>query len=542
MSNEQFIEHRVCPACGSGTGPNGTGALAIYDDGHGHCFVCEKHWPEGSFERASVMAKHAADRPLSALPDVAQPIAERHLDAETVDRFDVTVDNDPLSNKAHVYPYFNVDGVHVANKIRVKGQKSFYMEGDVKTATLFGQNLFPAASAQAITLTEGELDAMSVYQMTGSKYPAVSILGASSAVKDCTNSFEYLNSFPKIVIAFDNDEPGKAAALKVAALFPIGKVHILHLQQGKDASDYLKAGLVKEFNSEWWKAPTYTPSGLRLGKDLWDEVANPKVFESVPYPWASLNQKTYGIRLGEAVLVTADTGVGKTTFLREIEYHLLETSKYGVGIIHLEESNGETALGLMSIDASKPLHLPDVRASVSPQEFRTYFDRTVNTSRVVVWDHFGSNSISELLAKIHHMHNLGCKYIILDHLSILVSDQSGDERKQLDEISTKLKTLCMELNIALIAAIHINRRGLIRGSAGPEEMANSVFFLTRETEDVDEWRRSVTKLVIKKNRFAGRTGPASYFYYNMLTGRLEELGPQDIERYEKTFTPEKKEW
>lgn len=44
-----------------------------------------------------------------------------------------------------------------------------------------------------------------------------------------------------------------------------------------------------------------------------------------------------------------------------------------------------------------------------------------------------------VLDKVRHMHALGCKYTVLDHLSIVVSDQSGDERKQLDEISTKLK-------------------------------------------------------------------------------------------------------
>ena len=149
----------------------------------------------------------------------------------------------------------------------------------------------------------------------------------------------------------------------------------------------------------------------------------------------------------------------------------------GIGLLHLEEPNSDTALGLMSITANKPLHLPDVRETVDNDELRKYFDSTINNDRVVIWDHFGSNSIHEVLAKIRHMHNLGCKYIVLDHLSIVVSDQSGDERKQLDEISTKLKTLCMELNIAVIAVIHQNRQGQIRGTAGVEQLANMVIKL-----------------------------------------------------------------
>jgi twinkle protein len=130
------------------------------------------------------------------------------------------------------------------------------------------------------------------------------------------------------------------------------------------------------------------------------------------------------------------------------------------------------------------------------------------------------------------MANLGCKYIILDHLSIVVSDQSGDERKELDEISTKLKTLCMELNISVIAVIHQNRNDQIRGSAGVEQLANMVIKLYRNKEDPDEWRRNVTKLVIQKNRFCGITGPASYLFYNPASGRLEELTDPEVRTFE----------
>ncbi|MGK3946980.1 hypothetical protein ABK046_52510, partial [Streptomyces caeruleatus] len=66
-----------------------------------------------------------------------------------------------------------------------------------------------------------------------------------------------------------------------------------------------------------------------------------------------------------------------------------------------------------------------------------------------------------------------------------MSDQSGDERKQLDEISTKLKMLCMELDISVVAVIHQNRQGMIRSSAGPEQLANMVIKLKREKTDPD---------------------------------------------------------
>ena len=386
----------------------------------------------------------------------------RGITSETMQKFQVwTKGNDQF------YPYFR-DDRHVANKIRTLASKGFLVSGDINRSQLFGQQLFPGGSAKAVTVTEGELDALSAYQMFDSKYPVVSVKGASSAEKDCTDNFEYLNSFESIVICFDRDDahrkpdgtvwyPGQEAAVKVAALFPLGKVRILTLADAKDANDYLQKGLERKFQKEWWSAPVWTPVGIKLAKDMWDEISRQQENESVPYPWDGLGLYTYGIRLSELVVLTADTGVGKTSVVKEIEHFLLKNvPSSSVGILHLEEPNRDTLLGLMSITANKPLHLPDVRAEVPLEELRRYYDETCNTDRIVIWDHFGSNDIAGVLNTIRHMRNLGCRYIVLDHLSIIVSDQSGDERKQLDEISTKIKTLCMELNIAVICVIHQN--------------------------------------------------------------------------------------
>lgn len=395
---------------------------------------------------------------------------------------------------------------------------------------------------------------MAAFAMFEGKYPVVSVHSAGQAPKNVATNFEYLNSFEQIVIAFDKDEakvnpkdgsihyPGQEAAVTVAGMFATGKVRILTLEDAKDPNEYLVRGLAAKFRKEWWSAPVFVPGGLKLGSTMWEEISTPRNFETIKYPWERLNELTYGMRLSEVVLLTADTGVGKTSVLKEIEHKILkdpeaEEKKYGIGFLHLEEPNVDTALGLMSISADLPLHLPDVREKVKTDELKSYYDDVVNSDRVVIWDHFGSNAIDGVLAKIRHMVNLGCKYIVLDHLSILVSDQSGDERKQLDEISTKLKTLCMELNVAVLAVIHQNRQGQVRSSAGPEQIANIQLKLFREKEDPDPWRRNVTKVVVQKNRFCGRTGPGVYLYYEEDTGRLRELTDEEIKTYEAGGSP-----
>ena len=525
----KFLHHEGCPKCGSSDG------LAVYEDNK-HCFVCNYH--EGANNIDEHPVRHAANRDVTALPQGEQvAIRDRGITAATVNKYKVTVNTDAESTVAHVYPYFDQDGAHVANKIRRKGEKAFFTEGDISKGSLFGQQLFPAGG-KAITVVEGECDALAGFQLTGSRYPCVSVKNAAVAKKDCVDSFEYLNSFEKIVVCMDNDEPGQKAAHQIAQLFAPGKVYILKLQHAKDANDYLVKGLEKDYINEWFRAPAYMPDGLMLGTEavLLDEIINYKEPECVPYPWPGLNKKLYGMRLSELTLFTADTGIGKTTFMKEIEYALLRNEDlkkrgYGVGFLHLEEPKRETLLGMLSIHNNKPYHLPDTLKS--PEEITRAYEEVLNTKRVVIYDHFGSNEIDTILAKIRHMVALGCRYIVLDHLSIIVSDQSGDERKQLDEISTKLKVLTMNLNICVIAVIHINRQGQVRGSAGPEQVSNNVIRLTRDKKEVDEWRRNVTRLEVEKCRLSGRTGPACWIFYDNETGRLTELEPDLVKKFEE---------
>lgn len=483
---------------------------------------------------------------ITPVTEVFRGIPKRELPEAAIRKYQIDVCVDKTTDVGHRYPYFKGD-VHVANKVRRRQEKAFFCEGDINDADLFGQHLFPPGSARAITVVEGELDAPSAYVLLGSRYPVVSVKSASSALRDCKTSFEYLNSFDDIVLCFDKDEkkfrpdgsffyPGQEAAKKVAEMFGPGKCRILTLSEGKDPNEYLVKGVnPKQFVSEWWKAPRFQPDGLVNARDMLDTLLNRPDYFTVPYPWEPLNKMTYGIRLSELMLFMADTGSGKTTVFKEIAYHVLTNPEvkargYGVGFLHLEETNYDTALGLLSIHNNRPYHLPDVERT--RDEITTAHDEVLGDGRAILYDSFGSNDIDTIISKIRHMVAMGCKYIFLDHLSIIVSDQSGDERKQLDEISTKLKTLTIEQNIAIFCVIHTNRMGQARGSAGPEKVSNIHFLLERELKDSDEWRRNVLKIIIQKNRFCGRTGPCLWSFYDGGTGRLIELDEVATTKYE----------
>ena len=534
-----MADHLPCP-CGKSSD-----AFSVYEDtGWGTCFSgnCERkspNWSPRAMEEAGYdpgAATPSGGREKAYIPPkdgVIDTIWDRKISRETAKRYAVEVHDNGARTDWQLY---TPDNEPHAVKTRRPGHK-FTVEGSIKGAGLYGRHLFPAGSAKAITVTEGYEDALASYQMQGSKFPVVSVHSSATALMDMRTDFEYLNSFETIVLCFDNDEAGQKAIKKVCEglPFPMGKIKVVRLKRYKDSSDYLLHGQDAAYMKEWWQAEAYRPDGLVLGMDLWDEIIREDNYFMVDYPWKGLNAKTYGLRTSELTVIHAPPKVGKTSIIKAIEHKLLTDpvvieKGYGIGFMHFEEPKKDLARGLLSIHNGVPYHLPDVAKPEA--DLRKAYEELLDNNRVVIYDHFGSNDINVVLSKVRHMAAMGCKYIVIDHLSIIVSDQSGDERKQLDEICTKLKTLTMELDLCIIAVIHENRGGEIRGTMAAQQLANIVIKLERDKLDKDPWRANVTTVTVMDNRFCGRCGVACYLYYDEDTARLSELTQEQAAAYE----------
>jgi len=527
QTQSKFLKHIACDACGS------SDANSLYDDGHTYCHKCET-FVEPLQASAKVLeiptlvpkAMKASKSVLEASRGIFQAIPSRNITLETVKAYGVTVTDDK-----HYYPY------GTGFKVRTVKDKTFAWQGKPDVA-LFGQDRFSSKSAKAVTIVEGELDALAAYQMLGSKYPVLSIRsGAAGALKDCKQAFEYLDAFDTIVICFDADEPGVKAASAVAELFGNKAKIFKHSPDHKDACDYLKANQAQAFVSLWWKAEPYVPDGIVKGVDLLDLVMAPLEKSIADYPYAGLNDLTGGIRGQELVVVTAGSGLGKSQFLREVIFRLLTTTSHNIGLMFLEESVRKTALSLMSLAANKPLHIAEVDATDAEKELA--YQRTLGSDRIYLYDSFGSNSIDNICNRVRYMAKaLDCKFVFLDHISIVISDQSnGDERKAIDEIMTKLRMIVQETSITLFAVSHLRRPdgnkgheegaatslAQLRGSAAIGQLADMVIGLERHAQADDPIERNTTRLRVIKNRYSGETGPACAVLYDKFTGRMTEL-------------------
>tara|TARA_R110001606_G_scaffold28764_3_gene90572 strand:- start:1047 stop:2339 length:1293 start_codon:yes stop_codon:yes gene_type:complete len=417
--------------------------------------------------------------------------------------------------------------------------------GSFNGTGLFGEQLFQ--KAKYVTITEGECDAMACYELMGSKWASVSIKrGSSGAVKDIKESLEFLESFENVVICFDSDKQGQEAAKKVAMLFQPSKAKVMKLPEGyKDANDMLRQNKHKEFVEAWWSAKTYTPSGVINVSEAREDFFNREQKESVPYPWKGLNDKLYGLRQGELLTLTGGTGLGKSSVTRELEHWLIKETTGNVGIIALEEDWRRTVDGILSIEANARLYIDQEREQFSPQEIDKFFDILYdgeNKNRVWVHAHFGTNSIDEIFNKIRFMIiACDCKWIVVDHLHMLVSALSeGDERRSIDNIMTRLRSIVEETNVGMILVSHLRRvdgnkgheNGVevslshLRGSQSIAQLSDCVIALERNQQSDDIEESNTTRMRVLKSRYTGDVGLASHLLYDRETGRLREV-PKD---------------
>lgn len=515
-----------CPSCAS------SDAYGFDDRGWGHCFSCGVNVPPDSLDDPSESARAGMATSLDFIP-----MPKRGLRQETCKRYGYgtsTVHDKP----AQVAPYYDEKGTLVAQKVRF-ADKSFTVLGKLAKATLFGQRLC-RGSGKMIVVTEGEIDAMSVAQAMGLQWPAVSVPnGASGAKAALAAQLPFLEGYDKVVLAFDQDEPGRKATAECVELFSPGKVAIAELRH-KDANEYLQAGNESGLRDDIWNAKVWRPDGVLNMADVRERVSAP-LSVGITYPWQGLNDMLYGFRPQELITWTAGTGVGKSALVSEVVYHLLTQGKT-VGIIYLEEGIERAGRRIVGLAMNKPLHLPD--ASYTPEEFQTAWDATLGTGRLFAYDHFGSLDETVLMNRIRFMvKGCGCQVVVLDHISMVVSgmDLDADERRALDHIMTSLRSLTQETGASIHVVSHLRRPpgsgtheegrqvslSHLRGTQAIAQLSDAVIAAERNQQADDAEERNTTTIRVLKNRYSGLTGPACALKYSHVTGRLTVEGGGD---------------
>jgi twinkle protein len=502
--------------------------LARYSDGHAYCFStgCD------NYEHGDGETEYTPRKPMntSLMQGHIVALKKRGITEETCNLFGYSRVNSESKGVLQVANYYHPKTRELCGqKVRDK-DKNFWVEGSLNDA-LFGWQLW-AMGGRKIVITEGEIDALTVSQAQGNKYPVVSLPnGCGSAKKAILANLEYLKKFDEVILMFDMDEPGRAAT-EIAAKLLGPRARIAELPRKDANATFLELG-IEPIIKAIWSAQARRPAGLYTGAEVL-EMGDTAIEAGLSFPWETLTGATYGKRPHEMILVGAGTGCGKTDWMKEDIAHNISAHGAKCMTIFLEEPNLPLTMATVAGKIDGVLyHVPG-----------TAYDREKYeaTKRLVaehlllfkVEDSVEPEDVLELIREA--VEGYGVTHVYLDHVTYLLDSSGEGDLSATKQLMRSLNDLNKALPFTLYYIAHLRKKpgggtsheegGRITlddfaGGKAITQYANFAFGLERSQQDPDE--KNYTTLRVLKDRYTGQsTGLTINLEYDTTTGKKNE--------------------
>ncbi len=479
-----------------------------------------------------------SDYPIKGFPD-------RMLKEEYVRYFDIRAgvsETDGTTVLSHYYPYTK-DGKVVGFKNRIVEGKRFYGIGDQKNVELFGWSQAILTGAKKLFITEGELDAVALFQIMkehnkGTPYeamnPAVVSLphGSGGAAKDISkNLADIRRHFKEIILVFDNDDPGKKAVADVLKILPEAQSAIL---PEKDANECIKQGRSKQaYNACQFSAQKPKNTRLVSGNELHEKAKEPAKF-GVSWPWKHITEATRGIRTGETIYIGAGQKQGKSEIVNTLAAHFIKEFGWKVFLVKPEESNNKTYKLVAGKLTGKFFHDPtkEFDEKAYDQAGDVLKDKLfmLNLYQHVGWETLKTDIRSAAME--------GCKAIIIDPITNLTNGMdAASANVKLQEIAQELSAMALDLDVVIFIFCHLRnpesgppheRGGEVLSSqfAGSRAMARSCNLMLglegNRDPNLPQEERNVRTLVLLEDREYGEVGRYK-LWWDKSTGLFNEL-------------------
>ncbi|MGY3589327.1 DnaB-like helicase C-terminal domain-containing protein [Bradyrhizobium sp. USDA 4350] len=536
-----FIRHEECPCGKSSDG------LSVYEDGS-YCQICEKQFKDGVESKAKPKTDEfgevTEEKTFRPIKGHYADLTARGITEATCRKCDYQLGELGDGRKVHIQLIKDDTGKVIDQKTRTRDKKfSWLGQSPYKNnGGIIGSWSWPA-SGKSVVLTEGEIDRMSVSQAFDNKYPTGSLPNGSGSVKKAILAdWEKLLRFDHVILCFDNDEPGQKALKEACELLPVGRVKIMTVPH-KDPNETLTKVGPGPIIKAYWDAKPFRPDGIREGREFSKERLKTKKRKGFEMPWPALNEMWMGLRDAEVTTIVAGSGIGKTTIARALAYHMRVEHGLKIGNIYLEEDNDTSVAAYCALHAGVPLkRLLSDPESLPDEQWDAALEAVI-WDGMMFYDHFGSLESDRLLTMMRYMAASGCKFIVLDHISIVTSGlESGSEgeRKDIDILMTKLASFVKETGCGVIAIVHLkrvqgknfNEGGQIslsdmRGSAALEQLSFNVLAAERNQQDADKKR--FAQLRSLKCRITGETGEADTLEWDTERGAYKVACPFNAE-------------
>lgn len=496
------------------------------------------------------------------LPFLAVP--ERGLleeDAEYYEIRSAVSEKDGKTIIATYFPYYNKEGILTGFKKRdwtVPKEDDFHFTvvGNIRiSCQMFGQHTVKG-KPKTLYIAEGEEEVVAIRRcildsLKGTKWdgriePAVVGLsmGTANAQEAVAHNEHFIRSTrEEIVLCLNNDhatpkealkgiKKGKEATEDIAAFLLLDNMSTVDLPPGiNDFREALLCGHGVTMGKRLaFERKEYSPEKIVSGDAVTLEELIRPLQEGVKIDrFPKLMEKLHGFRhepTGEVTLYAAFSGVGKSTVCREVSWEIIRQTDMAVGFIFLEESHTKTQQALVALELGVPLNKfrQNPLAHATLEQIEEAKSKVLSNGRTFFLNHFGSMSADKLMNQIKYLHFIcGCKHIVLDHISMVVSGtDSQNERKDIDIIMTELASFVSANDCHIHVVSHLKRvedpnaykkkkddeppepywrelnQQWLRGSGGLEQMSFNILLVENEVRP--DGQRGRIRLRLAKNR------------------------------------------
>lgn len=437
-----------------------------------------------------------------------------------------------------LFPYIK-NGEWVNIKYR-DGQKNFKL---TKDAELVVFNYDGIQGKKRVVITEGEIDAMSVYE-AGFKDVCSVPNGATKGNQKLDyldNSWYAFTDAEEIIIATDNDEAG--SALKNELIRRLGRERCFtfeYPENCKDLNEVLQkhggSGVFKCINSR----QPLPVEGIHRLSDFREEME--RIYEygfpkgvKIGYPEFDECLNFSG---GQLTTITGVPNSGKSAFLDQLLLRLADRHDWRIGVCSFENQPiPKHIANLSACFSGKTFHKRDGQERLSPDECAKVFN--------FLHDHFfwfkmkdedltcdGILARAKQLVKTH-----GIKALVIDPYNYMEHKKPAgmNETEYISMLLTSICNFAKDYDVHVFLVAHptkIQKDPVTKDFYVPSlyDISGSAHFFNKTDNGITVYRSRATDLVtvyIQKVRFFfnGKLGNAE-FNYNVYTGQYKPVNPQ----------------
>ena len=528
--------HNPCPftACGS------SDAFSWNTEGYGKCHsgACNRSYPgkdevfDWAKEKYPVPQKKPGREFWKINPTRADFENPRGLDPEVAQMYGIQSQYDDageLFRLAIKWP----ETVQYRKMVETdEGAKYRNKPGAGSFALDLGGPEFNAGSSKRLYITEGMLDAASLFQVLSKNYPVRALPSATIKPEFFTargkKNFKYLDSFKEIVYAGELDEAGLKAAELFCSVFP-EKFYFVSMTKYKDANEFVMANDTDDLKWAALKPQRYTPDNFFCSDEAVEEaILTENPYEYVPTGHSGIDSKCRGLVKGGLTFIKAPRGTGKTELIRYFETSLLESDDTKVALLHMEEMKSTTyramatyelGVNVRTKDDAKDNGVPEDKV-IEAAKKATKSDRTIIFEMRMHDDPMKLLEYVRLAASVY-----GAGFIFIDHvqrLAYLSSAGVDGATSTLTALGSQMAQLAKELNIGVVFISQVNDDGRTKYAAALEEEAIICIKISRDVESEDVIEQNTTHFYVDKNRPFSKLGDAGSVFFDSETTILRE--------------------